>query len=182
MVLFTNQSIISSAPSAFSAAFFAVLAVVPSRTILAVLPTFPSFAPLSVSPLPAFGSLFLSPFPGLLGEEVALDGEGGMIAGVLPLLGSGVSGERDFEDGEESFLADSDESLLSGFIYINNFLFGDVDDLVQSLDLASHYFCDPEGLVHELLSGLDGDEGFALAEEEGECAGDVAAWVGEVVP
>ena len=53
-----------------------------------------------------------------------------MVAGVLLLLGSGVSGEGDFEDGEESLLPDGDESLLSGLIDINNFLLGDVDNLV----------------------------------------------------
>lgn len=105
-----------------------------------------------------------------------------MIAGVLLLLGSGISGEGDFEDGEEAFLADSDESLLSGLIDINNFLLSDVDDLVESLDLPSHHLSDPEGLVHKLFSSLDSHEGFSLAEEESKCAGNVAAWMVRRVP
>lgn len=105
-----------------------------------------------------------------------------MIAGVLLLLGSGIPGEGDFEDGEEAFLADSDESLLSGLIDINNFLLSDVDDLVESLDLPTHDLGDPEGLVHKLFSSLDGHEGFSLAEEQGKCARNVATCVVRRVP
>jgi hypothetical protein len=185
-VLYTIQSIISSSsPSALSSP---LLPVVSSRTLLAVVPALAPLSPVSplsaavISAFPAFGSLLLPCGPGLLGEEVALDGEGSVIAGVLLLLGSGIPGEGDFEDGEESLLPDGDESLLSGLIDINNLLLSDVDDLVQSLHLPPYHFRDPEGLVHELLSSLDGHEGFALSEEERECAADVATWVRWCVP
>lgn len=98
-----------------------------------------------------------------------------MIAGVLFLIGSGFPGEGDFKDGKESFLANSDESLLGGLININNLFFGDVDNLVESLHLPPHHLGNPQRLIHEFLCGLDSDEGFSLAEEESECAGDVSA-------
>lgn len=167
-----HQSFISSATSALTPA---LLTVFSPRTVLTVLSPLTAFRSAIITSLPALGSLFLSSLPGFLVQELSLDVEGSMIAGVPLLLGSGVFGEGDFEDGEEALLANSDESLLSGFIHINNFLLGDVDDLVESLNLPTHDLSDPEGLVHELFSSLDGHEGFSLAKEEGECAGDVAA-------
>lgn len=179
VVLYTSPSIISSSTSALTSS---LLTVFSPRTVLAVFPPLATLRSAVITPLPALSSLFLSSLPGFLGQEVALDVQGRMIAGVLLLLGSGISGEGDFEDGEEAFLADSDESLLSGLIHINNFLLGDVDDLVESLDLATHHLCDPKGLVHKLFSSLDGHEGFALSEEESKCAGDVATWMVWWVP
>lgn len=129
-----------------------------------------------------FLALLLSLFPGFLGEELSLNLEGLVIARVGLLLGGGVFSEGDFEDGEETFLPDGDEALFAGLPNINNLLFGDGDDHVQSLDLAPEDFGDPQGLVHELFSGLDGDEGLAFSEEEGECAGDVLAWVSREIP
>ena len=97
-----------------------------------------------------------------------------MISGVFALFGSGVSGQGDFEDGEESFLPYGEEALFSGLIDINNFPLGDIDDLVESFYLPPDHFSDPECSVHESLCGLDGDEGLALSEEESECARDIS--------
>jgi len=179
-VLYTIQSIISSASPALPAS---LLAIFPSRTILTILPSFsPLTAPPLIASFSALSSLPLSSLPGFLGEEVALDAERSMIAGVLFLLGSGVPGEGDFEDGQESFLANSDKSLLGGLININNFFFGDVDNLVQSLHLPPHHLSDPERPIHKFLCSLDSHEGFSLAEEEGEGAGDVSTWMRRVLP
>ena len=105
-----------------------------------------------------------------------------MVAGVLLLLGSGGLGEGDLEDCEEPLLMDGDESLLPGLPHVNYFLLADVDDHVQSFDLSADDLRDPEGFVHELFGGLDGDEALALSEEEGEGAADVHAWVRGGVP
>jgi hypothetical protein len=67
-------------------------------------------------------------------------------------------------------LGDLNETLLLWFIDINNFAFGDGDDLVESLNLSSHYFSNPKSLVHEFLSCLECDEVFAFSEKEGKCA------------
>ena len=171
VVLYTSPSIISSSTSALTSTLFTAFS---PRTVLAVLSPLTTLRSAVITLLPALSSLFLSPLPGFLTKEVTLDVQGCMIAGVLLLLGSGVPGEGDFKDGEEAFLADSDESLLSGLIDINNFLLSDVDDLVQSLDLSTHDLSNPEGLIHKLFSSLDGHEGFALTEEESKCAGNVA--------
>lgn len=165
-VLYTIRSIISSSASALTSS---VLAVFSSRTILTILSAFSSLASTIITLLPAFGSFFLSSFPRFLGEEVALDVERCMIAGVLSLLSSGIFGEGYFEDGQETLLTNSHQSFFSWLIHINNFLLSYVDDLVQAFHLPSNYLSDPESLVHQLLSGLDGHEGFALSEEESEC-------------
>lgn len=115
--------------------------------------------------LPSLCSLLLSPFPALFGQEVALDGERGVIPGVTPLLGGGGSGKGDFQDGQESLLPDCEQSLFSGFPDINNPLLGHIDNHVQSLNFAAHDLCDPKGLVHESLGSLDGHEGLAFSEE-----------------
>ena len=129
-----------------------------------------------------FLALLLSSLPRLLGEELGLDVEGSVVAGVLLLLGGGGLGEGHLEDGEEPLLVDSDEPLLPGLPHVHDLLLADVDDHVQPFDLPADDLCDPEGLVHELLGGLDGDEALALAEEEGEGAADVHAWVRGGVP
>jgi hypothetical protein len=170
-VLYTIQSIISP-PSALATA---LLPILPPRTLLTIIPALtPITTPAVITSFPALGSLFLSPLPRLLSQELALDVQRRMIAGVLPLLCSGVPGEGDLDDGQESLLADSDESLLGGLIHINNFLFSHVDDLVQSLHFPPDDLSDPKRLVHQFLRSLDSDEGFALPEEESECARDVS--------
>lgn len=93
-----------------------------------------------------------------------------MVTGVLELLGGGFPGEGDFEDGEEAFFPDCQESLLTGFPNINNFSLVDTDDLMKAFDLATQDFSNPEGLVHETLGCLDGDEVFAFTKEESESA------------
>jgi hypothetical protein len=98
-----------------------------------------------------------------------------MVAGMLELLGSGCKGESDFEDSEEAFFEDSDKTLFSGFPFINNLAFGDVDDLVKALYLVSEHLSHPERLVHETLSSLDGDEFLAFTKEESESAGHILA-------
>ena len=58
---------------------------------------------------------------------------------MLELFRGGVLGKSDFEDSEESFLFDFDETLFAWFPDINNFAFVDMDDLVKALDLAPDY-------------------------------------------
>ena len=60
-----------------------------------------------------------------------------MIAGVLELLGSRLSGKGDFKDGEEAFFADCQESLFTRFPNINNFSFVDTDDLMKAFDFMT---------------------------------------------
>ena len=98
-----------------------------------------------------------------------------MVAGVLSLLSSGVSGESDFEDSQESLIADSQKSFLLGLIDINNFAFGDMDDLVKALDLSPHDFCDPESFIHESFSSLYRHKTLAFTKEESESSGDILA-------
>ena len=179
-VLYTNQSIISSAPPAFTAPIFPIF---PPRTILTILSPFSSLtASPVIAPLSAFCSLFLSPLPRFLGEEVALDLERSMIAGVLSLLGSGVLGECHFKNSKESLLSNSDKAFLGGLININNFLFSHMNDLVQSLHLPPHHLSHPKRLIHQLLSSLDSDEGFSLSEEEREGTGNIASCMTRCVP
>ena len=125
--------------------------------------------------LPALISLFFSLFPGFFGEEIALDVERGVIAGLFLLFCSGFSGERDFKDGQKSLISDGHKSLLSGLININNLSFGDGDDLVKAFHLSSHDFCDPESPVHESFSSLDCNKTLAFTEEKSESSGDVFA-------
>ena len=98
-----------------------------------------------------------------------------MISGVFLLLSSGRLGKGDFQDSEEPLLVDCDQTLLTGLPSVNNFLLGNVDDHVKALDLATDDLSDPEGTVHKLFGGLDGDESFALSEEEGKCTADILA-------
>jgi hypothetical protein len=53
---------------------------------------------------------------------------------------------------------------------------------VQSLHLPPHHLSDPERPIHKFLCSLDSHEGFSLAEEEGEGAGDVSTWMRRVLP
>jgi hypothetical protein len=75
-----------------------------------------------------------------------------------------LKSKSNLEDSEETFLGDLNKTLFFGFIDINNFAFGDGDDLVESLNLSSHYFCNPKSLVHEFLSSLECDEVFTFSE------------------
>lgn len=49
-----------------------------------------------------------------------------MVAGVFLLFGGGRAGEGDFEDSEQAFVADCQQSFLSGLVDIDDFLLGDV--------------------------------------------------------
>ena len=98
-----------------------------------------------------------------------------MVAGMLELLGSGFLSESDFKDGQEAFLVNSLETLLTRLPDINNFAFGNVDDLVKALNLTAEHLGDPEGLVHKTLSGFDGDEFLAFTKKESESTGDILA-------
>jgi hypothetical protein len=91
-----------------------------------------------------------------------------MIAGMLLLVCSRLFGEGDLQNSEISLLANGQQSFLLWLININNFFLGDVDDLVQSLNLSSQDLCDPESPVHKSLSSFDGDEVFAFSEEQSE--------------
>jgi hypothetical protein len=91
-----------------------------------------------------------------------------MIAGVLELLGSGVFGQSDFKDSEEAFFMNSDKSLFTGFPDINNFAFGDVDDLVKTFNFSAEDLSNPKGFIHEALCSLDGNEILAFTKEESE--------------
>jgi hypothetical protein len=101
---------------------------------------------------------------------------------MLLLFGGRCAGEGDFEDSEQTFIADCQQSLFSGFVDLDDFLLSDVENLMQPGDLAADDLGNPKSAVHESFSGLDGDGGGVLAEEEGECAGDVLAWVSAGVP
>lgn len=105
-----------------------------------------------------------------------------MVAWVAELLGSGCAGEGDLKDGEESFLVDSNQSLFTWLPDINNLPLGHVNDLVKAFHLATDHLSSPKGLVHEAISGFDGDRCLALTKEESESAGDVLSWVGRGVP
>ena len=179
-VLYTIQSIISSAPPALTAPIFPIF---PPRTILTILSSFSSLTTSPViAPLSALRPLFLSSLPRFLGEEVTLDVQRSMIAGVLSLLGSGVLSECHFKNSKESFLSNSDKALLSGLININNFLFSHMNDLVQSLHLPPHHLTHPKRLIHQLLGSLDSDERFSLSEKEREGTGDIASCMKRSVP
>ena len=93
-----------------------------------------------------------------------------MVSRVFKLFLRGSSGKGDLKDGEESFVMDSDESFLGGFIDINNFSFGHMHDLVKTLNFSSDDLCDPESFFHESFSGLDCDEAFAFTKEKSESA------------
>ena len=171
-VLYTIQSIISSAPPALTAPIFPIF---PPRTILTILSSFSSITTSPViAPLSALRPLFLSSLPRFLGEEVTLDVQRSMIAGVLSLLGSGVLSECHFKNSKESFLSNSDKALLSGLIHMN--------DLVQSLHLPPHHLTHPKRLIHQLLGSLDSDERFSLSEKEREGTGDIASCMKRSVP
>ncbi len=131
---------------------------------------------------PTLFAFLLSSLPAFLGEEIGLDAEGSVVAGLGLLISSGSLGESDFKDGKEALLSDGDETLLAGFPDINNLLLSDLDDHVQSLDLAAEDLSHPQGLVHKLFGSLDSHERLALSEEQGECPRDVFAWVGKGVP
>jgi hypothetical protein len=89
----------------------------------------------------------------------------------LSFLFSGrLKSESNLKNSKETLLGDLYKTLFLGFIDINNFAFGDGDNLVEPLNLSSHYLCDPKSLVHEFLSSLECDEVFAFSEKEGKCA------------
>ena len=96
-----------------------------------------------------------------------------MISDVLALLSSGFTSKGDLEDGQEAFLADSEESFLLGLIDINNLPFGNVDDLVKAFNLSADDLSDPKRPIHEALSCLDGHKTLAFTKEESESPGDV---------
>ena len=89
-----------------------------------------------------------------------------MIANVFLLLSSWRFGKSDFEDSQEAFLSDFDESFFSWFPDINDLLLCDVDDHVKSFDFSSDNFCDPESSVHQLFCSFDGHKRFSFSEEE----------------
>ena len=98
-----------------------------------------------------------------------------MVAGMFQLLGSGFFSQSDFKDGQEAFFVNSLETFFTRFPDINNFSFGNVDDLVKALNLTAEHLGDPEGLIHKTLSGFDGDEFLALTKKESESSGDILA-------
>ena len=98
-----------------------------------------------------------------------------MVAGVLQLFCGRFFGQSDFKDGQEPFFVDGLETFLTRLPDINNFSFGNVDDLVKSLNLAAEHLGDPEGLIHKTLSGFDGDEFLAFTKKESESSGDILA-------
>ena len=171
---------VSSSPALTTTLLSVVAVISPVTSVTSVSPVFSSWPPLgSLGPfipvLSALLSLLLSFFPRFLVKELGLDGEGGMVAGMLELLGSGFLSESDFKDGQEAFLVNSLETLLTRLPDINNFAFGNVDDLVKALNLTAEHLGDPEGLVHKTLSGFDGDEFLAFTKKESESTGDILA-------
>lgn len=98
-----------------------------------------------------------------------------MVARVLELFGGRVLGEGDFEDSEETFLPDCEESFFSRLPDINNFAFGDVHDLVKAFYLPAKDFCNPESFIHKALCSLDGDEALAFTKKESESPGNILA-------
>ena len=116
----------------------------------------------------SFSSLFFSGCPGFLGQEFTLNIlERSLIACSLLLLFSGFSGKSDFDNGEESFLFDFKESFFSGHKDVNDFFFGDGDDLVKFGNFSSEDFSNPKGSFDKSLGGLDGDELFIFTKEKG---------------
>ena len=164
------------------------LSALSGLSVIAGLSPFSSLFPVStsavltVATLSALTPLFLSLFPGLLGKEVALDVERGMVSGVLALFSSGFTSEGDLDYGQKPFLSDCEKSLLLGLIHINNLSFSDVDDLVKTFNLSAHDLTDPECPVHDTLSRLDGHKTLAFTEEESKSPGDILAWVDRDVP
>lgn len=189
-----------STPSPLTTSVVSVIPVVP------VIPVTPSFIPAVVSPvasaLISISSVFPSPvvapftpsfvpvfplglllFPLLLGEEILLVAlDGGLVAGGALLLGSGLLGEGDLDQGQVSLLLDSDQTLFSGLVDINNLSFLDLGYLMQAGHSSLQDLGNPEGALHEPVGSLEGDEAFALAEEESKCSGHIAAWVIGQVP
>ena len=99
-----------------------------------------------------------------------------MVAGSFLLIGGRLLGKGDFDDGQESFLLDPDESFLLGLKDINNLFFRDGDDLVKAGYFSADDFGDPEGSVDESFGSFDGHEFLVFTEEESESPGDILAY------
>lgn len=128
-------------------------------------------------------SLSLLLFPLLLGQKIIrVTSNGSLISGSLLLFLSWVLSQGDFNDGEESLLLDSNESLLSGLIHIGDLFLLHLGDLVETRNSSLEDLSDPKGSVHESIGCLDGDEGFSLPEEESEGSADISAWITRQVP
>lgn len=127
-------SVVVSASSSLSSSFASPLVVSVVSSLLSLV----------ASLLSSLFSFLFSLGPGFLVEELSVQVlEGSLVSGGLLLLSSWLSGEGDLYDGEESFLLDLEESLLSGHENINDFLFGDGDDLVKVGNFPSEDFGDP---------------------------------------
>ena len=106
-----------------------------------------SLSSLSISLFSFFSSFFFSSFPRLLGQELSFALEWGLVACGFLLFFSWGSGKNNFDNGEESFFFDFEETFLSWHVDINNFSFIDGNDLMKTSDLSSEDFSNPQSFL-----------------------------------
>lgn len=161
------SSVSGCSSSSFSTSFFVSFTSFSSVSTSGLASGFTSVSS-GLSLFSSFCSFLFSLSPRFLGQEFTLDVlEWGLVSSGLLLFFGWFSGEGDFDDCEESFLFDSEESFFSWHVDINDFLLGDGDDLMKIWNFSSEDFSDPEGFFDESLSGLDSNEGLIFTKEKG---------------
>jgi hypothetical protein len=96
-----------------------------------------------------------------------------LIARLSLLRAGGLFSQDNLDDCEEALDFDFEQSFLFGGVDINDLLFGDTGDLVQSAHFALQHFSDPNGSLNDLVGGAQDYKGLLLVEEECKGATDV---------